>query len=116
MGPGIPELEGECQLHDVIPLDVGITYLENKGHQEAVKQLKETAEEYNSKTTQTFKGSGEMGACRKQFGTSVVSILNEMSASERKKVHAFDSDLEGSVGLTAVRENYPECFTKGGNT
>ena len=41
MGPGIPELEGECQLHDVIPLDVGITYLENKGHQEAVKQLKE---------------------------------------------------------------------------
>ena len=114
MGPGIPELEGECQLHDVIPLDVGITYLENKGHQEAVKQLKETAEEYNSKTTQTFKGSGEMGACRKQFGTSVVSILNEMSASERKKVHAFDSDLEGSVGLTAVRENYPECFTRAG--
>ena len=31
-----------------------------------------------------------------------------MSASERKKVHAFDSDLEGSVGLTAVREN---CIT-----
>ena len=45
-----------------------------------------------------------MGACRKQFGTSVVNILNEMSASERKKVHAFDSDLEGSVGLTAVEK------------
>ena len=28
-------------------------------------------------------------------------MLNEMSDSERKKVHAFDSDLEGSVGLTA---------------
>ena len=27
MGPGIPELEGECQLHDVIPLDVGILSL-----------------------------------------------------------------------------------------
>ena len=114
MGPGIPELEGECQLHDVIPLDVGITYLENKGHHEAVKQLKETAEEYNSKANQTFKGSGEKGACRKQFGTSVVSMLKEMSDSERKKVHAFDSDLEGSVGLTAVRENYPECFTRAG--
>ena len=114
MGPGIPELEGECQLHDVIPLDVGITYLENKGHQEAVKQLRETAEEYNSKANQTFKGSGEKGACRKQFGTSVVSMINEMSDSERKKVHAFDSDLEGSVGLTAVRENYPECFTRAG--
>ncbi len=114
MGPGIPELEGECQLHDVIPLDVGITYLENKGHHEAVKQLKETAEEYNAKANQTFKGSGEKGACRKQFGTSVVSMLKEMSDSERKKVHAFDSDLEGSVGLTAVRENYPECFTRAG--
>ena len=114
MGPGIPEMEGECNLHDVIPLDIGIKYLENKGHTEAVKQLKETAEEYNSSASQTFKGSGEKGACRKQFGTSVVSMLNEMGAAERKKVHAFDSDLEGSVGLTAVRENYPECFTRAG--
>mgnify|MGYP001192414830 FL=1 len=114
MGPGIPEMEGECNLHDVIPLDIGIKYLENKGHNEAVKQLKETAEEYNSKINQTFKGSGEKGACRKQFGTSVVNMLDEMSAAERKKVHAFDSDLEGSVGLTAVRENYPECFTRAG--
>ena len=40
-------------------------------------------------------------------------MLKEMSDFERKKVHAFDSDLEGSVGLTAVRENYPECFTSG---
>jgi len=114
MGPGIPEMEGECNLHDVIPLDIGIKYLENKGHTEAVKKLKETAEEYNSSANQTFKGSGEKGACRKQFGTSVVSMLNEMDAAERKKVHAFDSDLEGSVGLTAVRENYPECFTRAG--
>ena len=44
-----------------------------------------------------------MGACRKQFVTSVVNMLNEMIDSERKKVHAFDSDLEGSVGFTAVR-------------
>ena len=114
MGPGIPDMEGECNLHDVIPLDIGIKYLEKKGHNEAVKQLKETAEEYSSKANQTFKGSGEKGACRKQFGTSVVNMLNEMSDSERKRVHAFDSDLEGSVGLTAVRENYPECFTRAG--
>lgn len=75
-------------MHDVIPLDVGITYLENKGHDEAVKQLKETAEEYSSKANQTFKGSGEKGACRKQFGTSVVNMLNEMSDSETfQQVH-----------------------------
>ncbi|MDG1545317.1 MAG: transketolase C-terminal domain-containing protein [Candidatus Poseidoniia archaeon] len=114
MGPGIPDMEGECNLHDVIPLDIGIKYLEKKGHNEAVKQLKETAEEYSSKANQTFKGSGEKGACRKQFGTSVVNILNEMSDSERKRIHAFDSDLEGSVGLTDVRQNYPECFTRAG--
>ena len=37
-----------------------------------------------------------------------------MSEDERKKVHAFDSDLEGSVGLTSVKNDFPECFTSAG--
>ena len=37
-----------------------------------------------------------------------------MSEEERRRVHAFDSDLEGSVGLTAIREEFPDCFTSAG--
>ena len=114
MGPGIPDLEGTSNLHDVIPFDTGVKYLTERGHSEAVKTLEEIAEAKSEMATIEFKGSGEKGACRKQFGTSVASILRDMSESDRKRVHAFDSDLEGSVGLTAIREEFPDCFTSAG--
>ena len=114
MGPGIPDLEGECQLHDVIPFDVGIKYLKEKNQTKAVKMLEEVASAQQNKTAFEFKGSGDTDACRKQFGKSITSILSAMSKDERKKVHAFDSDLEGSVGLTSVRNDFPECFTSAG--
>jgi len=114
MGPGIPGLEGTSKLHDVIPLDTGIEYLENRGHKKAVKILEEIAAEQNAMPAIEFKGSGEKGACRKQFGTAVANVLKGMSKEERKRVHAFDSDLEGSVGLTTIREEFPDCFTSAG--
>ena len=114
MGPGIPDLEGECQLHDVIPFDVGIKYLKEKNQTKAVEMLEEVAAAQQNKTAFEFKGSGDTDACRKQFGKSITSILSGMSEDERKKVHAFDSDLEGSVGLTSVKNDFPECFTSAG--
>ena len=114
MGPGIPGLEGTSKLHDVIPLDTGIEYLENRGHKKAVKMLEGIAAEQNAMPAMEFKGSGEKGACRKQFGTSVANVLRGMPEEERRRVHAFDSDLEGSVGLTAIREEFPDCFTSAG--
>ena len=114
MGPGIPDLEGECQLHDVIPFDVGIKYLKEKNQTKAVEMLEEVASAQQNKTAFEFKGSGDTDACRKQFGKSITSILSGMSEDERKKVHAFDSDLEGSVGLTSVKNDFPECFTSAG--
>ncbi len=114
MGPGIPDLEGECKLHDVIPFDVAIKYLKERNHTETVELLEDTAAMHKEKVEFDFRGSGEKDACRKQFGKSITSILREMNENERKKVHAFDSDLEGSVGLTAVREEFPECFTRAG--
>ena len=114
MGPGIPDLEGECQLHDVIPFDVGIKYLKEKNQMKAVEMLEEVASAQQNKTAFEFKGSGDTDACRKQFGKSITSILSGMSEDERKKVHAFDSDLEGSVGLTSVKNDFPECFTSAG--
>ncbi|HJM17645.1 MAG TPA: transketolase C-terminal domain-containing protein, partial [Candidatus Poseidoniia archaeon] len=114
MGPGIPDLEGECQLHDVIPFDVGIKYLKERNQTKAVEMLEEVASAQQDKTTFEFKGSGEKDACRKQFGKSITSILSNMSKEDHKKVHAFDSDLEGSVGLTSVKNEFPECFTSAG--
>ena len=114
MGPGIPGLEGTSKLHDVIPLDTGIEYLENRGHKKAVKMLEGIAAEQNAMPAMEFKGSGEKGACRKQFGTSIANVLRGMPEEERRRVHAFDSDLEGSVGLTAIREEFPDCFTSAG--
>ena len=114
MGPGIPDLEGTSNLHDVIPFDTGVKYLAERGHSEAVKCLEKIAAAKGEMATIEFKGSGEKGACRKQFGASVANILREMSETNRKRVHAFDSDLEGSVGLTAIREEFPDCFTSAG--
>ena len=114
MGPGIPDLEGTSNLHDVIPFDTGVKYLAERGHSEAVKCLEKIAAAKGEMATIEFKGSGEKGACRKQFGASVANILREMSEADRKKVHAFDSDLEGSVGLTAIRQEFPGCFTSAG--
>ncbi len=114
MGPGIPDLEGECQLHDVIPFDVGIKYLKERNQTKTVEMLEEIASAQQNKTAFEFKGSADMDACRKQFGKSITSILSGMSEDERKKVHAFDSDLEGSVGLTSVKNDFPECFTSAG--
>ena len=114
MGPGIPDLERECQLHDVIPFDVGIKYLKERNQAKAVEMLEEVASAQQNKTAFEFKGSGDTDACRKQFGKSITSILSGMSKKDRKKVHAFDSDLEGSVGLTSVKNEFPECFTSAG--
>ena len=114
MGPGIPDLEGTSNLHDVIPFDTGVKYLTERGHSEAVKILEEIAAAKGGMAAMEFKGSGEKGACRKQFGASVANIIREMSEADRKKVHAFDSDLEGSVGLTAIRQEFPGCFTSAG--
>ena len=114
MGPGIPDLEGTSNLHDVIPFDTGVKYLTERGHSEAVKILEEIAAAKGGMAAMEFKGSGEKGACRKQFGASVANILREMSEADRKKEHAFDSDLEGSVGLTAIRQEFPGCFTSAG--
>ncbi len=114
MGPGIPDLEGTSNLHDVIPFDTGVKYLTERGHSEAVEILEEIAAAKGGMAAMEFKGSGEKGACRKQFGASVANILREMSEADRKKVHAFDSDLEGSVGLTAIRQEFPGCFTSAG--
>ena len=113
MGPGIPQLEGTPQLHDVITLTAAREYLSARGHDRALAILDEIEAEAIAPPAELL-GSGASGACRKQFGLSLAAILEGLSHVERQCVRAFDSDLEGSVGFTVIREQFPECFTSGG--
>ncbi|MBW4661298.1 MAG: transketolase [Drouetiella hepatica Uher 2000/2452] len=110
---GIEGLEGTTHGHDVIPLDKAIAYLEKRGYTEAVTVLKEIPK---NKHDYTYLGSGtNRGSNRNVFGQAVVSILEGMTAEDRKaKVVCIDSDLEGSCGLNKIHAAYPEIFISSG--
>ncbi len=110
---GIEGLEGSTHGHDVITVDLAISYLETQGQQAAADYLKgieKPSQKY------TFIGSGDKkGSNRNVFGDTVVSVLGKMSESERKeKVVCIDSDLEGSCGLKQIRSAYPEIAVQAG--
>ncbi len=110
---GIEGLEGTTHGHDVIPLDKAIAYLDKRGYAEAVTVLKEIP---RNKHDYTYLGSGtNRGSNRNVFGQAVVSILDGMTADDRKaKVVCIDSDLEGSCGLNKIHAAYPEIFISSG--
>jgi transketolase len=110
---GIEGLEGSTHGHDVISVKLAIAYLEARGQTAAAEYLKNI-----EKPEQTYKflgSSTKLGANRNVFGEAVVSILGRMSETERKnQVLCVDSDLEGSCGLKAIHDAYPEIFISGG--
>ncbi|NJL38905.1 MAG: transketolase [Leptolyngbyaceae cyanobacterium SM1_4_3] len=110
---GIEGLEGSTHGHDVISVDLAIAYLESRKQTEAAKFLKNIQK---PKNPYTYLGSGsKQGSNRNVFGEAVVSILSRMSETERKeKVLCIDSDLEGSCGLKAIHQAYPEIFISSG--
>jgi len=114
MGPGLPEVEGSPHAHDVISVDNACTYLELRGHGEAVKFLKGIEK---PKNPYTFKGSDNdnKGATRGEFGDAVADIVKSMDEKTRaEKVFVIDSDLEGSTGIKAIREAAPDVYAKSG--
>ncbi|MBD1995554.1 transketolase [Leptolyngbya sp. FACHB-541] len=110
---GIEGLEGSTHGHDVIPVKLAIAYLESRGQTEAAEYLKNIEK---PKNPYTYLGSGDkQGSNRNVFGEAVVSVLSRMSEAERKeKVLCIDSDLEGSCGLKAIHDAYPEIFISSG--
>ncbi|NCJ07473.1 transketolase [Synechococcales cyanobacterium C] len=113
MCPGIEGLEGSEHGHDVIPLKLALQYLEARQRPEAVAFLNNIQK---PKQDHTFYGSGDtLGSNRNVFGETLVSVLERMSAEDRKaKVLCIDSDLEGSCGLKAVRSACPEIYVCAG--
>ncbi len=113
MCPGIEGLEGSTHGHDVIPLKLALQYLEQRGLNDAVDFLNNIEK---PKDDYQFLGASEnRGSNRKVFGSAVVSMLEKMSAEERKaNVLCIDSDLEGSCGLNTIREAFPEIYINAG--
>lgn len=113
MAVGIEGLEGSTHGHDVIPVDLAIAYLEQRGQDTAAQYLKGIVKPSNPAT---FLGSGQrLEANRNVFGDAVVELLGAVSPEARKdKVLVVDSDLEGSCGLSQIRKAFPEIFVSGG--
>ncbi|MBN1653671.1 MAG: transketolase [Deltaproteobacteria bacterium] len=113
MAPGVKGIEGTPKGHDAIKLEVAFAYLEKRGLKEAVATLKSISK---PKRSVFYLGSSkEKAKNRTLFGDIVCEQLKAMSDLDRKeKVRVFDSDLEGSCGLTQIRKAYPEIFVSGG--
>jgi transketolase len=113
MAPGVPGIEGSHEGHDVVKKDFAVEYLKARGLDEAVQYLEDVKVE---KTKVSFLGSSEeVGSNRTEFGKIVNGILDGMGEQERvEKVLVIDSDLEGSTGLKAIRQEHPEVFINGG--
>lgn len=104
-------LEGSCKAHDVIAVDIAISYLQEKGHLSAIEMLKSAKQnkesyEYLGSTKETFKN-------RSEFGKIVCDILKDIP-DRKNKVLVVDSDLEGSCGLDCIKKSFPEVYSSGG--
>lgn len=113
MAPGVAGLEGSNKAHDVIKVQTAIEYLSTRNQHAAVEYLKAVEK---PKRPGGYRGSSTtLGKNRDVFGQTVVEILSQLGAAERKaSVLAIDSDLEGSCGLSFVKKAYPEIFVSGG--
>lgn len=111
MAVGIPGIEGLPKGHDVIPVDFAITYLKEKGWQEAVNVLESSAKQTS---TAVYLGSTKDKAKnRDNFGKIVCDILERMP-DRKSRVLVVDSDLEGSCGLHHIRKTFPEVYVNAG--
>ncbi len=111
MAVGVAGIEGLPKGHDVIPVDLAISYLEERGYDDAVAMLKETSK---SSVSETYLGSSEEKTkCRDHFGRVVCEMLSKYDTPD-DKVLVVDSDLEGSCGLHHIRKNFPQLYVHGG--
>ncbi len=112
MCPGIEGLEGSNHGHDVIKASLAIKHLRSRGRDAAADYLESVKKLDGGPSYQGSRGAGKN---RSLFGTYVNEILDGMSEAERvATVRVFDSDLEGSCGLDAIRKQHPEVFVRGG--
>ncbi len=111
MAVGVEGIEGLPKGHDVIPVDMAITYLKAKGHDAAVALL--TADATKKEKPVYLGSTPETGKNRDDFGKVICEILEGVE-DPASTVIVVDSDLEGSCGLHHVRKKFPEVYVHGG--
>ncbi|MFN2353500.1 MAG: transketolase C-terminal domain-containing protein [Desulfopila sp.] len=111
MAIGVAGIEGLPKGHDVIPVDMAISYLEQRGYRQAVELLNTTEKPSNG--GQYLGSTAEKAKCRDEFGKVLCDIIGSLD-NPRDSVIVVDSDLEGSCGLHHVGKNCPEVYVKGG--
>jgi transketolase len=111
MAPGIAGIEGSPRGHDVIPVDLAVAYLEERGYPGAVRILHDTVRSC-SKSKNADRGIVSAKS-RDDFGTYVCARLRAMDFPE-KRVLVVDSDLEGSCGLHHIGREFPGLYYHAG--
>ncbi len=111
MGVGIKGIEGTPKGHDVIPVNLAIDYLKEKGRDAAADLLENAPEKGPGRTYQG--SSADKAKNRDNFGKFVCDLLQDMP-DRQSKVLVVDSDLEGSCGLHHIRKTFPEVYVHGG--
>lgn len=113
MAPGMPGVEGHCHGHEVFSAKAATEYFQQKGNTAAIDLLA-NAPKVDSRPKYTAE-SDEVSANRAAFGKVMVEVLNQLDPETRKKtVKVFDCDLEGSTGIKAIHDAFPEIYVLGG--
>lgn len=114
MAPGIEDIEGKINAHDVIPVDAARKYLTKRGYTD--QQLSFYDDIKAIPNTHKYLGSTkDKGSNRTIFGEAVNSVLDGLSKEEAtRRVMVIDSDLEGSTGLKGIHSKHPEVFVSSG--
>lgn len=114
MAPGIEDIEGKINAHDVIPVDAARKYLTKRGYTD--QQLSFYDDIKAIPNMHKYLGSTkDKGSNRTIFGEAVNSVLDGMSKEEAaRRVMVIDSDLEGSTGLKGIHSKHPEVFVSSG--
>ncbi len=111
MAVGVPGIEGIPKGHDVIPVDLAIAYLKDKGHAAAVAALESSSKP--AAPAVCLGSTADKAKNRDNFGKFVCDILADMP-DRQSRVLVVDSDLEGSCGLHHIRKTYPEVYVTAG--
>jgi transketolase len=112
MARGIPDVEGEPKGHDVVPYESAVKYLRLRKHDKAVKYLekiKNVNHDY-----QPLGSSSEWHKNRSVFGDALVSVLDKLPSSSRKKNLVVSCDLGGSTGVDKVHKKYSSLYRMAG--
>ncbi|KAG5638116.1 hypothetical protein H0H81_001794 [Sphagnurus paluster] len=113
MAPGIPDIEGTINAHEVMPVKSALAYLKKQGYPDfssVYEPIKAVPQPY-----QFIGSTKELGATRVILGEAVNLVLDGLSKEEaQSKVMVIDSDLEGSTGLKVIHQKHPEVFVPSG--